>query len=337
VLAVGGVRIPADGDWRQAVAYHGCRGGTFEGKWTPDLLAPAAGLVLPFPPDPDGEAPLQGTSFAGPIVLGAAACVWQAHPDWSAVRVKSALMRAARRRPAWKDLGAGLVDVAAAVEAAGPAPEDAPSPYRRYLDWRSRPPNARLTAVRSGDESSSAVEALLSCLPDQVTGGIAAILADMLPRRSGRWRTAALCALAARPDWPDADLLRPHLDDADRHVRAAALHAVLAAPHTWAELVSDVGRRLTDTEPDVIQAAANIVAGMRATEFVAALVGGLEEDVRHGRPSCFAARTTALERLTGVAFRPLGEWRPGDSLFDRPWWRERQGVAARWRRWLSSR
>jgi len=67
------VRVPADGGWRRAAAYHGCRGSTFEGRWTPDLLALAAGLVLPFPPDPNGEAPLEGTSFAGPIVLGAAA------------------------------------------------------------------------------------------------------------------------------------------------------------------------------------------------------------------------------------------------------------------------
>jgi Subtilase family len=336
VLAVGGVRIPSGGEWRQAAAYHGCRGTTFEGKWTPDLLAPAAGLVLPFPPHPEGEAPLEGTSFAGPIVLGAAACVWQAHPNWSAARVKSALMGAVRRRPAWKDLGAGLVDVAAAAEAAGPVPEDTPSPYRRYLDWRSRPANARLSAVRFGDETSSTVEALLSCLPDQVTGEIATILADTLPKRSSRWRTAALCALAARPDRLDADLLRLCLDDADRHVRAAALHAVRAAPHTWAVLLSDVGRRLTDTEPDVIQAAATLVAEMHATELVEALVGGLEEDVRRRRPSCFAARTTALERLTGVEFRPSREWRPVEPLFDRRWWRKRQGVAARWRRWLLS-
>ena len=43
---------------------------------TPVVLAPAENLVLPSQDHPSGHDRVQGTSFAGPIVLGAAACVW---------------------------------------------------------------------------------------------------------------------------------------------------------------------------------------------------------------------------------------------------------------------
>jgi serine protease AprX len=343
------VVVPAEGSGHDAGPYHGCRGTTFEGKWTPEVLAPAENLVLPFLPGeyleqhvgagvddvPPGYARTEGTSHAGPIILGAAACLWQAHPDWTALQVRRALVATARRQPGWRSLRAGLVDVEAAARwPTDPAPTSTRTPYQRYADWRGHSASTRISAARA-DDGSEAVEALLSFLPDQVTDEVGAACADLL-RQGSPWRTAAaLCALAARPDHIDAEVLRPHMLDANVHVRAAALHAVRAAPQVWGPLATDVARRLADPDPDVCQAAAALAADVQDTRLLEPLVDGLAEDVRRRWLSCFAARITALERLTGVAFRPEPDWRFGECPYEEHSWRARAGVAASWRLWLS--
>ena len=79
VFSVGGVAIPQDGDPYRARMYQGCRGTTFEGKWIPDILAPAENVVLPHRNDeeiannfyaniddiPFRYARIDGTSFSG--------------------------------------------------------------------------------------------------------------------------------------------------------------------------------------------------------------------------------------------------------------------------------
>jgi serine protease AprX len=342
VLAVGGVVVQPPGGWRDAVAYHGCRGTTFEQRWTPDVLAPAKNLVLPFlDDDNDDDAPSGylrmdgGTSCAGPIALGAAACVWQAHPDWSALQVRTALVRTARWQPGWSSLRAGLIDVETAARwRTDPTPVGTPTPYRRYVAWRDRSSATRIASARA-DDGAEAVEALLSFLPDQVNDEVAGASVGLLQRSSPRMKAAALCVLAAQPDHVSAELLRPHLADANVHVRGAALTAVRAAPHVWEPLLPNVGGRLADTSPEVCQAAAELAEDMRAVQLVEALVDGLTEDIRRRWPTCFNARTRALERLTGAAFRPRSEWRVGQPVFDDRWWLAREGVAANWRAWLA--
>ncbi len=49
VLSVGGVIIPSNADFQDALPYHGCRGMTFENKWVPEILAPAENIVVPTP------------------------------------------------------------------------------------------------------------------------------------------------------------------------------------------------------------------------------------------------------------------------------------------------
>jgi subtilisin family serine protease len=81
--------------------------------------------------DPNGEvyttngfAAVNGTSFASPLVAGAAAMVLQAHPAWTALQVKSALVNYAAQTVTADDngnnvdvqeIGAGLLDSNAAV------------------------------------------------------------------------------------------------------------------------------------------------------------------------------------------------------------------------------
>ncbi|GAB4052638.1 S8 family peptidase [Catellatospora paridis] len=91
----------------------------------PDLTAPGVGILaaLSSVSDmwPDADNPqytsLNGTSMATPHVAGAAAMLFQQHPDWSPERIKSTLMAAAQPNAAIGvyEQGAGFLDVARAI------------------------------------------------------------------------------------------------------------------------------------------------------------------------------------------------------------------------------
>ena len=83
-------------------------GHTVDGFAKPELSAPGRYLVMPVPPAstiatalPDrvvapGYMWMSGTSFAAPVVSGAAAQLLARHPDWTPDQVKGALMQTAR-------------------------------------------------------------------------------------------------------------------------------------------------------------------------------------------------------------------------------------------------
>jgi serine protease AprX len=110
-------------------------GYTLDGFAKPELAAPGRYMVGPVPASstlvlerPDnivasGYMELSGTSFAAPVVAGAAAQVLAFHPTWTPDQVKGALMLTAKSpgRAAPLSEGVGVVDVAKAV-ALGLAP-----------------------------------------------------------------------------------------------------------------------------------------------------------------------------------------------------------------------
>jgi serine protease AprX len=104
-------------------------GYTLDGFAKPDLAAPGRFIVGPAPATSTlalerptsvvapGYIQLSGTSFAAPIVAGAAAQILSAHPNWTPDQVKGALMLAARPAgdAAPLSIGVGVIDVARAV------------------------------------------------------------------------------------------------------------------------------------------------------------------------------------------------------------------------------
>jgi serine protease AprX len=104
-------------------------GYTLDGFAKPDIAAPGRFIIGPVPVNSSlalerptsvvapGYIQLSGTSFAAPIVAGAAAQILSAHPNWTPDEVKGALMLSATRVPSAAPLsvGVGVVDVAKAV------------------------------------------------------------------------------------------------------------------------------------------------------------------------------------------------------------------------------
>jgi minor extracellular serine protease Vpr len=89
--------------------------GTWEIK--PDIVAPGVAINSTVP---GGYLSLQGTSMAAPHVAGACALIKQAHPDWTPLQIKAALMNTAK--PLGKNYrtyeqGAGRIQVVEAVRA----------------------------------------------------------------------------------------------------------------------------------------------------------------------------------------------------------------------------
>ena len=114
-------------------------GYTLDGFAKPDIGAPGRYMVGAVPAGstlasqfPDrivtpGYMELSGTSFAAPVVAGAAAYLLAAHPSWSPDQVKAALMSTANTMPAAQpgSSGAGEVNAAAAVQLQNPPNADA--------------------------------------------------------------------------------------------------------------------------------------------------------------------------------------------------------------------
>jgi len=109
-------------------------GYTLDGFSKPEMGAPGRYIVGPAPnlstlmlerPEnkrASGYMELSGTSFAAPVVAGAAAQILARHPEWTPDQVKGALMLTARHTPnaAPGSLGVGVIDAYAASRVSNP-------------------------------------------------------------------------------------------------------------------------------------------------------------------------------------------------------------------------
>jgi serine protease AprX len=107
-------------------------GYTLDGFAKPELGAPGRVLIAPVPAGstmakehPErvvypGYMWMSGTSFAAPVVSGAAALVLAHHPNWTPDQVKGALMLSAQPTAAGAALGVGEVNAKAAVQVVNP-------------------------------------------------------------------------------------------------------------------------------------------------------------------------------------------------------------------------
>ena len=110
VIAVGAV--DKDGE----IATFSSRGPSYDGRIKPELCALGVKTYCARPGSKYPYGNVSGTSLATPLVAGAAAVLLSAHPDWTPMMVREALMGTASR---WlipdNDYGWGIVDVWAAI------------------------------------------------------------------------------------------------------------------------------------------------------------------------------------------------------------------------------
>jgi serine protease AprX len=135
VMTVGAVDLGGTvGVGNDAAAPWSAYGYTYDGFAKPDIGAPGRYMVGPVPPTSSlvawkplnvtapGYMQLSGTSFAAPVVAGAAQQLLLRHPTWTPDQVKGALLATARKAPnaAPTSIGAGEVNAGKAATLSSP-------------------------------------------------------------------------------------------------------------------------------------------------------------------------------------------------------------------------
>ncbi|WP_128979977.1 S8 family serine peptidase [Streptomyces roseicoloratus] len=145
----------------------------------PDLSAPGVAILAARSQLASGSGlytSMSGTSMATPHVAGVAALLAEKHPDWTGAQLKNALMSSAKTLPdPAYDLGAGRVDVAAAITADVTATGSADLGFHSWPYEENKPVTRTVTYANATDapvELRLAVEGM----PD----GTATLAADTL-------------------------------------------------------------------------------------------------------------------------------------------------------------
>ena len=110
ILACGAI------DGNGIIAFFSSSGPSYDGRIKPEVVARGLSTRVAQSTHPHGYYNGLGTSFATPLVAGAAALILEAHPDWTPMQVREALMMTADRAENPDNLyGWGIIDVLAAI------------------------------------------------------------------------------------------------------------------------------------------------------------------------------------------------------------------------------
>jgi hypothetical protein len=150
---------PADGDSVIAagavdslgfLASFSSPGPTYDDRIKPEVCARGVGTYCAYPFDNSSYIQASGTSLSTPLVAGAVALILQAHPCWSPLEVRQALMETADNAGSPdNNYGWGIIDVLAAI------------------NWNTDVQMIRLSASR---ESNTTVRLSWSCRGDALSG-----------------------------------------------------------------------------------------------------------------------------------------------------------------------
>ncbi|MFQ6673614.1 MAG: S8 family peptidase [Fidelibacterota bacterium] len=128
VISVGAV------DSRGQIAPFSSHGPTYDGRFKPEVTARGVGTFCASAAGVDRYAQVSGTSLAAPLVAGGAAVILSAHPGWTPMMVREALLKTASRADfPDNSYGWGIIDIWAAINfssfSGGPNPYP-PSRFR---------------------------------------------------------------------------------------------------------------------------------------------------------------------------------------------------------------
>ena len=166
-----------------------------------DLVAPAfgSGVVISSGVAPDQQTSVTpgeakgGTSFAAPLVTGAAALVWARHPAWDASRVAAALMLSATRLKGARpnpNSGYGRLDVKAALHTTPPADLDEPNDWSTAARGLPLLPHGRPLAASVGGSNDP-----IDAYPIATTGKLTVRVSAAAPVQAYVLRAGAIGAI----------------------------------------------------------------------------------------------------------------------------------------------
>lgn len=331
VLSVGGVAIPESGKKEYATSFPGSKGLTFDGKWSPDILAPAMNVVLPFPFKSEEErlnhftvthdnlppnyARQWGTSYAAPIVLGVAACLWQIQPGLTADQVKEALVSSSGCHSKWAALKAGLASSNAfTLDFHQIADNDIRSSmYSRWKHWKERSLSEKIEKISSDEHD--VIDILLSFLPEKVPHEAISSVQMLLYHPSYKVRAAAITVLSTQPSFISSLDLLHCLTDESPNVKMGGLYALSLCPNLWEELIPTLCTLINDENTDIRYIACKLAATIKSKQFIKPLIDGLIEDARNKRIGTFGNRHFALEMITDIEIPREPEWQEGEDPY----------------------
>ena len=110
VISVGAVNTEGD------IAYFSSHGPTYDGRIKPEVCARGVSTWC-VNANSDSYRTASGTSLSAPLVSGAAAVILSAHPDWTPMQVREAMMMTSDRVDTPdNDYGYGVINVMAAID-----------------------------------------------------------------------------------------------------------------------------------------------------------------------------------------------------------------------------
>jgi len=110
ILSVGAV------DAANAIASFSSRGPTADGRTKPEVVAQGVGTFWAVASNNNQIGSANGTSLSTPLIAGSTALVREAHPDWTVMQVRTALMNTADKAGTPNnDFGWGRIDVVKAI------------------------------------------------------------------------------------------------------------------------------------------------------------------------------------------------------------------------------
>ncbi|WP_165769165.1 S8 family serine peptidase [Virgibacillus profundi] len=350
VLAVGGVLLPENGEIQDAESFPGSRGLTFDAKWNPDILSPAMNVVLPFPFKSDEErlnhysfmndnlppnyARQWGTSYAAPIVLGLAACIWQQYPNWSAEQVKTALVSNSVFHKNWDSLKAGLATGDVLKYGSNHCDRTIGiSSYLRWKYWKEQPLPKKLDMLNS--ENHEVIDIILSLLPEKVSVEAINSLQKLLYHPSEKVRTVAITVLSTQPSIISSLDILHCLQDDSPNVKMGGLYALRFCPVFWEELTLALCTLINNENTDIRYNACKLAFEIKSKQFIKPLIDGLEEDARSKRIGTFGKRHLALELITGIEIARDPEWQEGEDPYSNRSINALLKIASKWKTLLT--
>ncbi|MGV3466267.1 MAG: S8 family serine peptidase, partial [Heyndrickxia sp.] len=345
IVNVGGIYIPNRNVTDNILPFYGSRGLTFDGKWNPDVLAPAGNVMLPFPYKKEEEkqrhgtanednlpfpyAREWGTSFAGPIVLGFAACLWQANPDWSASKMKMAIRNGTIRYPNWKDLKAGLITMDSLDAVSYCSVDDSP-----YLNWQKYKATSEKERLRELELKQNEYVILISFFPEGVAEHTADVIKNYLFHSSHKVRVAALLVLSCHLNAIKKVELEEFLLDPNPSVRMAGLYVLNKYESIWNQFTPILANLINDPNEDIRFNATRLAIRFKDEHLIAPLLDGMEEDAIAMRIAAFGNRCMALEEITGFEVGLDTPWREGEEPYSERRMQSRLYMVRKWREYI---